>query len=346
MLKTKNKFLNIKYCNGISFIILIISIFIIIIISSITIIIFNDNNLLDKTIETVKKETHYTIREIIILLQNQNEINKIIGKTEVPITLNEISKHMNKTENDLITLGYTFEDKRIYYNKGKENQEVVIDFANYIQDLSEGTKIKYNDRYYKILYDGKNNDPFSNKVEIVSLKTLENIKLIGKNDYINAIDILNKKSQKYLGNLAIGARSVGSDPSNPNNYSVIPSNYVIWNTKDFLDNSIEKKSINQTTHEIDCAKMKSLKGGSIYYVDKPYWLASRNSQSYESYTRFYVHNVNYDTDNDLKNSILRLYSDRREGKTGITRGLRVILAFSPKQKVKLIEGSMDTYYIY
>ena len=90
---------------------------------------------------------------------------------------------------------------KIYDNSGnsKQSTNLIVKTATTIGELLEGTTIRYNSngatREYKVLYDG-HEDVISNKVEIVSVNSVCNVTLTGKNGYLNGVQILNNKAIK------------------------------------------------------------------------------------------------------------------------------------------------------
>ena len=119
----------------------------------------------------------------------------------------------------------------------------------------------------------------------------------GKNDYANAIKILNDESEPYgNGTYGYSTRHLGSDPSEPSSYATIDESYIKFYSGGSIP-SETRASLEQTHHESDLAAIKSfsntedgkkLAGDSN---DGNIWLASRNVVATSSNSYFCEHFV-------------------------------------------------------
>ena len=100
-----------------------------------------DNNPIDKASEAVKAQNDSNIKEVVSLMQAQNELIKAKGEVGivVDITLDTIAKNMGRIEQDLIDLGYTDET-----NKKMSENKSFIDTNGDIAIIPKGFKVSEN----------------------------------------------------------------------------------------------------------------------------------------------------------------------------------------------------------
>ena len=221
--------------------------------------------------------------------------------------------------------------------------------------LKEGDYLYYEDgtgitRKCVVLYDS--NSPYG--VEIITMNTVEDIELgngtrneedvknnttyfnVAMNSYNNAISILNNATSKYLNTTyADKVRCVGSNPTNP-------SEEAGMYTTLFDSQHDGKFKDEDTNYETDWNQMFAL---NIYNIGQYYWLASREVDSNESWTYFYIRDV-YDGGFQLYDVTNHIHVNGNDYSASWTRGLRPV--FHLKSGIKVINGSgteLDPYIL-
>ena len=174
------------------------------------------------------------------------------------------NKHQDKESNSTIT---KIEEDNLaidILNKG--------DYVNYID--STGNTI-----ICRVLYD--NNSQYG--LQIISDKSVELMGLGSPiqdqriSSYNNAVNELNNKAKEYMNiNLSDNARSVGSNPSNPDDKSQY---YKISDTSmEWLNEKGQFKNPDNN-YKIDLDQMEEL---GIININTDYWLSSRCGFTYET----------------------------------------------------------------
>ena len=240
--------------NGITLVALVITVVIMLILAGVAIAaVVDGDGLFSKTRQAA--ETHENATE------KEND--------QIQTLMNEIDKYLTGTVND--------------NNEGINPEEVAIigDFVNYSVEVDGVTYDKWR------ILDFDNNG----HMEIVCYNG-PSFTMGGKNDYANAIKLLNDESIPY-GNGIYGysTRHLGSDPSNPSRYETIDESYIkFYEDFDNIELNANYGYINQTHHKSDLEAIKSfsnaadgegLAGGWT-------WLASRCATAYSSYRYFSV----------------------------------------------------------
>ena len=166
-------------------------------------------------------------------------------------------------------------------------------YATNVNELEAGDYVYYTDgrgtrQLCAVLYDSSS--PYG--VEIITMNTVEDVTLSednddvvttkAKDDYNNAISILNARANVYNNNTySDRARSVGSVPNNP---SYDATGMFISDYSYMADyNGILKNTDNN--YEIDYNQMSAL---DIQVANKDYWMASRYVYSSQYRSNFFI----------------------------------------------------------
>ena len=236
-------------------------------------------------------------------------------------------------------------------------------------DAEKSPYVKYNGDLYRVLYDiaydEKNGTNYG--IEIVSVNPLDTVKL-GKDDpiileeseyegdpgeigtaerakwsYNNAIATLNKKAQSYYTNLAVRARCIGSNPSNP----LSESGYYTGNNVYDTDAS-ELKTTDSNSKE-DWTQLGKI--GAIAYTDTSksirYWMASRTARKFiANMPSFTIKYVDYDWNGGGMQSYHIYYykGDSTVVASGGNLGLRPVIKLKPNLKIERGKGTANEPY--
>ena len=235
-------------------------------------------------------------------------------------------------------------------------------------DAEKSPYVKYNGDLYRVLYDlaydEKNGTNYG--IEIVSVNPLDTVKL-GKDDpiileeseyegdpgeigtaerakwsYNNAIATLNKKAQSYYTNLAVRARCIGSNPSNP----LSESGYYTGNNVYDTDAS-ELKTTDSNSKE-DRTQLEKI--GAIAYTDTSksirYWMASRTASKFMAgMPTFKIKYVDYDSGGGIQSYHIYYYKgDSTVVASGGNCGLRPVIKLKPNLKIERGKGTANEPY--
>lgn len=163
----------------------------------------------------------------------------------------------------------------LIYNKINPSAKDILDEGDYVRYLDATGTI----RECKVLYDF--NSQYG--LQIVTTEPVEDMAIgnkksedLAKQSYNNAIGSLNDKANEYKNtDFSTMARSIGSNPENPNKEGGYYSNFVGAPTKS------EGYKGSDTNYETDSEQIEKI-GISI---DEKYWLASRDTRyEYNSYS--------------------------------------------------------------
>jgi len=173
-----------------------------------------------------------------------------------------------------------------------------------------------------------NND---GQLDIISCDSVADIKLIGKQGYMNAVDVLNKVCSAFVNpDYATSARCLGSDVSSIDKIELHEMD-LCYNSHErfpYMDGAFFK-DVKQLLDN-NCIKCK----GSVWLASRVFYLADATSIFWESYyfgVRVLFHNKN------VGNSYL--YKVEHNGKTEIKyeeRGIRPVISLKPD--IKIIGG--------
>jgi len=139
----------------------------------------------------------------------------------------------------------------------------------------------------------------SNGLQIISVDIVEDITLgsdteedKAKADYNDAVDILNTASRKYVNPIyATSGRCVGSNPTSPDD--AITDTVTLqfeYNGDTESGVKVEEENFNNDYDAMMKATNHSKDG--INNIDKAYWLASRQVNSYDNHANFLIRHVN------------------------------------------------------
>ena len=206
---------------------------------------------------------------------DNNPINKATNKPQVDITLGEIGKGMNKSEEDLNKLGYTLKDNKVYFDKGGDREEIIV-------EVGPTPYFKVNTLYTDI-NGGTATIPKGFKVSTTpSEQTVENgLVILDKDDTVGVRTTLIYGAQwdealKFIETRGVKDTNYTIDSTGKGNYSVSLANtgsninYAKNNIYDMAGN------VNELTME-DYSEDVIMRGG-IYFLT-----GSSNPASYRKY---------------------------------------------------------------
>ena len=261
-------------------------------------------------------------------------LEKTIETTEGTATYNVTGK----------TGGQSYKYKvRVYDKVGlyKESSEITVTTVAPIVEPEEVAKIG-DFVNYSVVVDGVTYDQwrildFDNNghMEIVCYNG-PSFTMRGKDDYANAIKILNDESEPYgEGTYGYSTRHLGSDPSNPSSYATISTSYVKYysNYDSNYNPTTNSEFLEQTHHESDVSAIQSFSNTAEgKKMAGTSWLASRNVNTNSSRSNFHVRNVS-SSGSLSSNDLCRVYSDGRENTSSNSYALAPIVSLESGVKI-------------
>ena len=226
--------------------------------------------------------------------------------------------------------------------------------------LKEGDYVTYVDgtgvsRDCVVLYGPENANYSTYGIQIITMETVEDIELgngtgnaqndnityfnIAKNDYNDAINILNNATSKYLNtttNYADKVRSVGSVPNNPS----YDGAGMFTSSDSYMSSYNGQFKDADTNYETDWNQMNAL---NIHDIGNNYWLASRYMYAVSSHSLFGVRHVKTDG-KSYYGWLCYITSSGRTESYSIVSGLRPVFHLKSGLKVTGGNGTSDNPY--
>ena len=210
-------------------------------------------------------------------------------------------------------------------------------------------------KLWQVLY---NNDTYG--IQITSSESVASLGLGTKknqtnssNAYNNGIVTLNTMCANYVNKkYAVSARSIGSNPSNPNSGSTTKAN--VSSIRDGASNKLYNRDTNYTTDVEAMASATSQNSSGITIIGSDYFLASRYVYKTSDHYSFYINYINNSTGKTLSgdgNTTYRInacsdgagWSSSWAGTA--TKGVRPVVKLADGIKVTTGKGTINNPYI-
>ena len=261
---------------------------------------------------------------IVLLISVGAVFNILSGKEESPEVTRDVKEEYRK--------GAVEEQTKIKKESAKIEKLMNITEAQPGDKINYGSVNGYTGDWRVLYNDGSD-------VSIISMKSVKNVILNGKDDYNNVVNKLKIESESYMNNFAASARSVGSKQDGTDTTRMAwedNTNFAYLQTHaSDLKAGNSNYNTNQWTIEFENADYTAMQNLGIHNIGQFYWLASYCVFALPSNTNFGV-DIVYSNGVCSRYYLWGIY-EKGQGSSGVNEnGLRPVITL--KSDVKITGG--------